>query len=64
MSPAGKVANALSLNAGMSAAGELLILYPYLILVLNVQCYGHNIGGFEDPQPSPELLVRWIQLRI
>ena len=25
------------------------------------QCYGHDIGGFEGPQPSPELLVRWCQ---
>ncbi|EMC94538.1 glycoside hydrolase family 31 protein [Baudoinia panamericana UAMH 10762] len=39
-------ANALSLNAGMSL----------------LQCYGHDIGGFEGPQPSPELLVRWVQL--
>jgi alpha-glucosidase len=23
--------------------------------------YGHDIGGFAGPQPSPELLVRWIQ---
>ena len=28
------------------------------------QCYGHDIGGFEGPQPSPELLLRWIQLGI
>ncbi|KAH7253198.1 glycosyl hydrolases family 31-domain-containing protein [Fusarium solani] len=40
-----KGANALSLNAGMSL----------------MQCYGHDIGGFEGPQPSPELLVRWVQ---
>jgi alpha-glucosidase (family GH31 glycosyl hydrolase) len=26
-----------------------------------MQCYGHDIGGFEGPQPSPELLVRWCQ---
>ncbi|KAK3067611.1 hypothetical protein LTR53_015418 [Teratosphaeriaceae sp. CCFEE 6253] len=39
-------ANALSLNAGMSL----------------LQCYGHDIGGFEGPQPSPELLLRWVQL--
>ncbi|KAM0426501.1 hypothetical protein ACHAPT_008192 [Fusarium lateritium] len=26
-----------------------------------MQCYGHDIGGFEGPQPSPELLVRWVQ---
>ncbi|KAF2194412.1 glycoside hydrolase family 31 protein [Zopfia rhizophila CBS 207.26] len=43
-----KGANALSLNAG----------------VCLMQCYGHDIGGFEGPQPSPELLVRWIQLGI
>jgi alpha-glucosidase (family GH31 glycosyl hydrolase) len=41
-----KGANALSLNAGMSL----------------LQCEGHDIGGFEGPQPSPELLLRWIQL--
>lgn len=38
-------ANAISLNAGMSL----------------LQCYGHDIGGFEGPQPSPELLARWVQ---
>ncbi|KAL7811949.1 glycoside hydrolase family 31 protein [Trichoderma gracile] len=41
-----KGANALALNAGMSL----------------LQCYGHDIGGFEGPQPSPELLLRWVQL--
>ncbi|KAJ5947171.1 hypothetical protein N7466_000186 [Penicillium verhagenii] len=41
-----KGANALSLNAGMSL----------------MQYEGHDIGGFEGPQPSPELLLRWIQL--
>lgn len=41
-----KGANALSLNAGMCL----------------MQCYGHDIGGFEGPQPSPELLLRWVQL--
>ncbi|SPN96634.1 related to ROT2 - glucosidase II, catalytic subunit [Cephalotrichum gorgonifer] len=41
-------ANALSLNAGMCL----------------MQCYGHDIGGFEGPQPSPELLLRWVQLGI
>lgn len=40
-----KGANALSLTAGMCL----------------MQCYGHDIGGFEGPQPSPELLVRWCQ---
>lgn len=43
-----KGANALSLNAGMSL----------------LQCSGHDIGGFEGPQPSPELLLRWVQLGI
>ncbi|KAH6853129.1 glycoside hydrolase family 31 protein [Chaetomium sp. MPI-CAGE-AT-0009] len=43
-----KGANALSLNAGMSL----------------LQCYGHDIGGFEGEQPSPELLLRWVQLGI
>lgn len=37
--------NALSLTAGICL----------------MQCYGHDIGGFEGPQPSPELLVRWCQ---
>ncbi|KAK4634063.1 Alpha-glucosidase 2 [Fulvia fulva] len=41
-------ANALSLTAGMCL----------------MQCYGHDIGGFEGPQPTPELLLRWIQLGI
>ena len=40
-----KGANALSLNAGMCL----------------MQCYGHDIGGFEGPQPSAELLLRWVQ---
>jgi alpha-glucosidase (family GH31 glycosyl hydrolase) len=39
---------ALSLTAGMCL----------------LQCYGHDIGGFEGPQPSPELLLRWVQLGI
>ncbi|KAH9828116.1 glycoside hydrolase family 31 protein, partial [Teratosphaeria destructans] len=39
-------ANAISLNAGLCL----------------LQCYGHDIGGFEGPQPSPELLLRWVQL--
>ncbi|RAL09536.1 putative alpha-glucosidase [Aspergillus homomorphus CBS 101889] len=43
-----KGANALSLSAGISL----------------LQCCGHDIGGFEGPQPSPELLLRWIQLGI
>ena len=38
-------ANALSINAGICL----------------LQCYGHDIGGFEGPQPSPELLLRWVQ---
>ncbi|KAM0541012.1 hypothetical protein ACHAPJ_013412 [Fusarium lateritium] len=29
-----------------------------------MQCYGHDIGGFEGPQPTPELLLRWVQLGI
>ena len=40
-----KGANALSLGAGCCL----------------MQNYGHDIGGFEGPQPSPELLVRWCQ---
>ncbi|KKK19492.1 hypothetical protein ARAM_002942 [Aspergillus rambellii] len=43
-----KGANALSLNSGISL----------------LQCTGHDIGGFEGPQPSPELLLRWVQLGI
>ncbi|KAA8644757.1 putative alpha-glucosidase [Aspergillus tanneri] len=43
-----KGSNALSLNTGMSL----------------LQCAGHDIGGFEGSQPSPELLLRWIQLGI
>ncbi|KAJ9131013.1 Family 31 glycosyl hydrolase [Pleurostoma richardsiae] len=43
-----KGSNALALNAGFSL----------------LQCYGHDIGGFEGPQPTPEHLVRWIQLGI
>ncbi|KAH6676938.1 neutral alpha-glucosidase ab [Plectosphaerella plurivora] len=46
--PGMKGANALSLNAGLSL----------------MHCYGHDIGGFEGPQPSPELLLRWVQLGI
>ncbi|EEY15096.1 neutral alpha-glucosidase ab [Verticillium alfalfae VaMs.102] len=46
--PGMKGANALSLNAGLSL----------------LHCYGHDIGGFEGPQPSPELLLRWVQLGI
>jgi alpha-glucosidase (family GH31 glycosyl hydrolase) len=43
-----KGSNALSINAGFNL----------------LHCYGHDIGGFEGPQPSPELLLRWIQLGI
>jgi alpha-glucosidase (family GH31 glycosyl hydrolase) len=43
-----KGANALSLTAGISL----------------MHSYGHDIGGFEGPQPSPELLLRWVQLGI
>ncbi|KAN0109939.1 glycoside hydrolase family 31 protein [Hyaloscypha variabilis] len=46
--PGMKGANSLALNAGISL----------------LQCYGHDIGGFEGPQPTPELLLRWIQLGI
>ncbi|KIH93902.1 alpha-glucosidase [Sporothrix brasiliensis 5110] len=41
-------ANAMSLNAGVSL----------------LQCYGHDIGGFEGPQPTPEHLVRWVQIGV
>lgn len=40
--------NALALNAGFSL----------------IQCYGHDIGGFEGPQPTPEHLVRWVQMGV
>ena len=43
-----KGANALSLTAGICL----------------MHCYGHDIGGFEGLQPSPELLLRWVQLGI
>lgn len=43
-----KGSNSLSINAGFSL----------------LHCYGHDIGGFEGPQPSPELLLRWIQLGV
>ena len=39
-------ATALSLNAGMCL----------------LQSYGHNVGGSHGPPPSPELLLRWVQL--
>lgn len=34
------------------------------LLTASWQCYGHDIGGFEGPQPTPEHLVRWIQLGV
>lgn len=40
--------NALALNAGFSL----------------IQCYGHDIGGFEGPQPTAEHLVRWVQMGV
>lgn len=43
-----KGANAIHLTAGMCL----------------IQCYGSDIGGFEGPQPTPELLVRWVQTGI
>ncbi|KAH8888520.1 family 31 glycosyl hydrolase [Thozetella sp. PMI_491] len=43
-----KGGNGMALNAGFSL----------------LQTYGHDIGGFEGPQPTPEHLVRWIQLGI
>ncbi|KAL1627168.1 hypothetical protein SLS56_006506 [Neofusicoccum ribis] len=43
-----KGSNALSLTAGACL----------------LQCYGHDIGGFEGPQPEPELLLRWVQMGI
>lgn len=43
-----KGSNALSINAGFNL----------------LHCYGHDIGGFEGPQPTPELLLRWVQLGV
>ncbi|KAK1838320.1 neutral alpha-glucosidase ab precursor [Colletotrichum chrysophilum] len=43
-----KGGNSLALNASFSL----------------LHCYGHDIGGFEGPQPTPEHLVRWIQLGV
>jgi alpha-glucosidase (family GH31 glycosyl hydrolase) len=43
-----KGANAIHLTAGMCL----------------LQNYGSDIGGFEGPQPTPELLVRWVQTGI
>lgn len=61
-----KGANALSLTAGVCLL-QVITAHSRLMLtqeLTNEQCYGHDIGGFEGPQPSPELLVRWIQLGI
>ena len=33
-------------------------------MLISKQYYGHDIGGFEGPQPTPEHLVRWIQLGV
>jgi alpha-glucosidase (family GH31 glycosyl hydrolase) len=43
-----KGANAIHLTAGICL----------------LQCYGSDICGFEGPQPTPELLVRWVQTGI
>ena len=34
------------------------------MLTAQKQYYGHDIGGFEGPQPTPEHLVRWVQLGV
>ena len=60
-----KGANALSLNAGMSLLQVLLynlIEAIFSNMANSVKCYGHDIGGFEGLQPSPELLLRWVQM--
>lgn len=44
--------------AGMKGANALGLTAGVCLL----QCYGHDVGGFEGPQPSPELLVRWVQI--
>ena len=61
--PGMKGANSLALNAGISLLQVCLQAFC-VMAVLTIQCYGHDIGGFEGPQPSPELLLRWIQLGI
>ncbi|KAF2756558.1 neutral alpha-glucosidase ab [Pseudovirgaria hyperparasitica] len=42
---------------GMKGANALSLTASFCLL----HCYGHDIGGFEGPQPSAELLVRWVQ---
>ena len=57
-----KGANALSLTAGMclmQVSTTVVLLFKFAHNIF--QCYGHDIGGFEGPQPTPELLVRWCQ---
>lgn len=57
-----KGSNSLSLNAGVSLLQVIPLPQIKFDIELINQCYGHDIGGFEGPQPSPELLLRWIQL--
>ena len=46
--------------AGMKGSVSLSLNSGYSLLHNS----GHDIGGFEGPQPTPELLVRWVQLGI
>ena len=46
--------------SSMKGANALSLTASHCLL----HCYGHDIGGFEGPQPSPELLLRWVQLGI
>ncbi|KAF2149563.1 glycoside hydrolase family 31 protein [Myriangium duriaei CBS 260.36] len=45
---------------GMKGANALRLTAGFCLL----HQYGDDIGGFEGPQPTPELLLRWIQLGI
>lgn len=42
---------------GMKGAGAISLQAGFALM----HCYGHDIGGFEGPQPSAELLLRWVQ---
>lgn len=68
--------NALALNAGMSLLQVSSGRGQYGCAAMRPvegrradrrglrQSYGHDIGGFEGPQPTPEHLVRWVQLGV
>jgi hypothetical protein len=46
--------------AGLRGSTSLSINTGFTLL----HTYGHDIGGFEGPQPSPELLLRWVQMGV